>query len=65
MPKMKITKMGKHFKKFKIEPNAKLQKHFEDWPKRIRVNVTGLKKGPDYDYRLDVKSKDPELIVRK
>lgn len=57
MPKMKIKQIGKHHKKFLIEPNSKLRKHFNDWPNRIRANVTGLKKGPDFDYKLDVKSK--------
>lgn len=56
MPKMLIKKKGKHFKKFSIKPNVKLRKHFTDWPKRIRAKVKGLKKGPDFDYNLKVKS---------
>ena len=54
---MNIKKLDKHNQHFKISPNVKLQRHFNDWDKRIKCNVHGLQKGKDYKINLQIKSK--------
>lgn len=54
MPRMIIKKANKYYTKFKITPSKKLQKHLEDWPKRISIKVTDFKQGKDYETDFDV-----------
>ena len=57
MPEMEIERIGRHNKRFKISPTAHLQKHYHDWPDRIKVELKGLKKGIDYKTVMVVVSK--------
>lgn len=61
MPRMIITKANKYYTKFKITPSKKLQKHLDDWSKRITIKVTEFKQGKDYDVNFHVEGKKIKL----
>lgn len=62
MPRMLIEKANKYYTKFKITPSQKLQKHLEDWSKRISIKVTDFKQGPDYEVNFKVEGKSKKVI---
>ena len=54
MPKMIILKLDSQNSRFKIIPNIKLQKHFIDWPQRIKVSLENMVYSKDFTVKYNI-----------